>query len=276
MKSIVCLLRKVYRLRYKIRWFFQFRKTIREGYYHKVQEKLPIENLYRTLVIAPHSDDEWIGASSIIQNSKVVDVLYMEFYGDNYSKSNIITRRREICNSSILNKFNLVSINSANRKGDLIRVLQKQYTSIFIPSYVDWHSEHRETFKIFTEVYMLLRPQLKSTIYLYNISVPQLNNPKYIKMMPMTKKEQFYKWDMFSRIYLSQDMPIFRYKLQERINAYYVKRYASELFVEMSEEMLKEGLNVVEDAIKNFELDTYKNKINNIFSIRKAIFLTKK
>ena len=276
MKSIVCLLRKVYRLRYKIRWFFQFRKTIRDGYYHKVYEKLPIENLYRTLIIAPHSDDEWIGASSIIRSSKDVDVLYMEFYGDNYSEANIVTRRIEICNSSILNKFNLVSIDSANRKGDLISVLQKQYTSIFIPSYVDWHPEHRETFKIFAETYMLLRSQIKSTIYLYNISVPHLNNTWCIKIMPMTKKEQFYKWDVFGRIYLSQDMPIFRYKLQERINAFFVKKYASELFVEMTEEMFKEGLNVLDDSVKISELDAYKNIINNIFSIRKATFLTKK
>lgn len=272
MNRIIASLHKIYQLRFSIRWYSQYRKSIRKGYYNQQLKSFDRALLKRSLVIAPHSDDEWIGASTIIRNSEQTDVLYMEYYGDSYDSDNIRIRQNEISKSSVVNGFTLISVDGVDRKNDLTHALLKNYTSVFVPSYVDWHPEHRETFFLFSESYLSVKEKISSKIFLYNISVPNKCENNILYMMPMTRKEQRYKWKVFNMIYPSQYMPIYRYKLQERIDAYAPKMWAAELFEEVNVEKLSEGMIILSDRKLVEHFNAYKQKISNILSIREAIF----
>ena len=272
MTHLILFAKRLYHLRFRIKWRWQYRQAIRQGLFYEEISFLSQSELERVLIIAPHADDEWIGASTIIENSRQADVLYLEFYGDDYSLANVKTRQGEIARSSMVNGFTLISSHNEDRGKMIARLLQNHYTAVFIPSYHDWHPEHREAFRLFSEAYLSVKDSVDSRVYSYHISVPHRNRPESLRMIPMTSREQKNKWRVFDEVYLSQAMPVYRYKLQERLDAHRTEYYAAELFEAMTEESISNGVEMLSDSEAVGNLNGYKGEINDILSVREHVF----
>ena len=91
-------------------------------------------------------------------------------------------------------------------------------------------------------------------------------------MIPMTSWEQNNKWRVFDDVYPSQDMPVYRYKLQERLDAHKTDYYAAELFEEMTEESISNGIEMLSYSEVVNNLNDYKGEINDILSVREQVF----
>ena len=77
------------------------------------------------------------------------------------------------------------------------------------------------------------------------------------------------KWLFFDQNYASQKMPNMRYMLQERLNVSESKKYAAEIFQELSDQRLRKIYNYIhQDHVVGF-LNSLSKEINNIYQIRK-------
>lgn len=198
------------------------RKTLSE------KELLTINKNARILILAPHSDDEWIGCSQIIRffpNSVICNMNMQGGDDDAKHKCRIIEMikvaetfnrpvfHRNICNP---NSFSLI-----------IQDIAPDY--ICVPFFIDWHEEHQEVIKMLKDVIIL--GKYSKNIICYQVSVP-ISSAFINYMMPMTKKEQNQKWKLFKQYYKSQSfMPIDRFKAHERINGALCNSYSAEPFV---------------------------------------------
>jgi hypothetical protein len=272
MSELILVAKRLYHLRFRSKWHRQYRQAKWRGLFYRGIKPLPQSDLERVLILAPHADDEWIGASTIIRKSRQADVLYLEFYGDDYSPANVKTRQGEIVTSSVINCFTLYSTLDEDRGGKMAQLLLNGYTAVFVPSFNDWHPEHRETFGLFAKAYFSVKDKIDSKVYLYNVSVPHLNHPKSLRMMPMCSREQNYKWRIFDEVYASQYMPDHRYELQERLDAYKTRFFSAELFEAMTEESISNGVKLLADRAFVDKLNGYKAEINDILRVREHVF----
>ena len=264
MKTLKKLAIKLIGYRQKLLWYSQYRTCKKQGLIYSDTEDIVWENLGKTLIVAPHADDEWIGCYSVLMNTKSPDVFYCRFYGNDYSEFNKTTRDTEILECAKQNRYNIIQSNINDRMSSLRDILSRGYDCIFVPSPFDWHPEHRATFKMVYEV-LQLDVQLPS-IYIYQISIPQ-RNYQDLFLSKLSHENQKKKWLSFEKFYKSQTMPVYRYKLQERLNAANSDYYAAELFARPSRiELLNDYALACET--NNDLLDSYRLSINNIGIIR--------
>lgn len=212
-----------------LRWFFSnFLISFIEVDKLHPYNILTKEELKKTLILAPHSDDEWIGCSQILKNSEDSTVYYFNFLGNNYSEANEKTRKKEL--ESLQNIFDFKLTTSSNRDNyeDLEKLIsENNFSSIFIPSPIDWHPEHILANNIFIKIYEKLKER-KIPFYFYEVSVP-IPSKIEKKFLPMTKKEIEEKKKVFNLHYPSQkNVSIRRLTLQNKLSASGSKFYAIE------------------------------------------------
>lgn len=264
-KNIVIYLLHIRKI---IRWYSQYFKCKRNGLFYKSLPELSWSDIGNALIIAPHSDDEWIGSYTVLTNITSPDVFYCCYYGNDYSKDNKSIRDKEIKECANKNNYNLYCATKNDRDASLAELLSHGYKSIFIPSPFDWHPEHRAVFRLVFEILQTMKS--KPVVYYYQISVPH-KNYQSLYISGMSRIQQNNKWVVFQSIYKSQKMPVLRYKLQEKLNAGFTDFYAAEIFVKPShQELYDDFLNMC--AGKDKLLESYRLLVDNIFVIRNLAF----
>lgn len=181
----------------------------------------------RILLIAPHADDELLSSYSLLTKAKNIVVYYCGFTGSNHEESNRIIRKNEI--EAVCKNLNIPIFDGCGACYNLKEVLTAEnFKSIVIPSIVDWHPEHRKVSYI---LYNIMKEiNITPKIYSYSVTVPNESKRK-ISCVPLTKVEFKKKYELFKRIYKSQlFMPLYRFKINERINGYNINMYAAEVF----------------------------------------------
>ncbi|MDO5718311.1 MAG: PIG-L family deacetylase [Tissierellia bacterium] len=180
----------------------------------KVKE---IELRGKTLVIAPHVDDETIGMGGILQSGCSFDLFYMTDSGDSRGKGTreekSETRKKEL--DRILNacQLRLIDFLDEVKNGDLDwdinlidsrikKVLENGYDQIFTVCPIDAHDEHNRVTKILAN--SLEVSDFKGDIYLYEVS--NLMPLNWINSYHPMSKEQFKNKMRFYNFFKSQKM----------------------------------------------------------------------
>lgn len=266
MKKILKLL---YQLLRKNKWLFEY-YVIKLKLRNSKCEKRNIP-MGKSLIIVPHADDELLGTFGYICINRYTELYYMGFTGSNLEKHNKEIRDKEFI--SCAEKLG-VNYYFADQK-DLLNLLEeKKYSNILLPSLVDWHEEHRMCNKILLNA--LLRYGYNTPeLYWYSISVPMMPHDNRIIHLPLSKKLQKYKYELFKKIYISQGfMPIMRFAMQERINAVGTQYFACETIYGLDYNELKKYVSKVElsNDTKNgiiIDLIRLKENISHLKKIRK-------
>ena len=223
-RVIIACYRNILSLYHAMNWTidaFILKKSIRH------QRSLEIALSAKVLILAPHSDDEWIGCSRIIVNMPNSIIINMNMDGGDDPKKHLlrINEMRRLAND--LNR-KIVNIGS-DKIRTLIQIIQEESPSyICVPYYFDWHVEHIEVIRILND--SIQSSKYNGKILSYHISVP-LPLEASNCVMPLSKKDQAKKWAMFLQYYPSQSfMPILRFKNHEKISGALIGSYAAEAY----------------------------------------------
>lgn len=212
--------------------------------------------------MVPHADDDLLGgyALHLLQGEKLL-YGYFGLTGSNNDPANKKDRDREF--NEYIRYINSHSCELHNSE-EITRVIQEHnIKTIYLPSIVDWHPEHRLLNYLLLDC---LQDNYESKVFdsvnlvWYSVSVPICDNEIWIA--PMSKKEQKEKYQLFKTIYKSQShMPVERFLYQERINALGTQIFAGECFsgIELNDwERIVDSIRKIE--INNGEV-TYLNEL---------------
>lgn len=221
----------------------------------------------KVLLVAPHADDELLSSYTLLKRVPDITVYYCGFLGSNLDENNSLTRHNEIHN--VCQKFNVPIIDGLGTCENFASIV-KSFDIIVIPSVVDWHKEHR---KVSFMMYDIIKSgSSKPRIYSYSVTVPIVSS-KNIIAIQMDKTEQNEKYSLFKEIYHSQSfMPLYRFRINERISGFYVGSYAAETYQYHSyQEWLNETLFVLE-AEKNQDphLNHLLEEVGNIGDLKRV------
>lgn len=209
-----------------IKWYIFLLKTKNEPLKQNFKISDEWYSKGRVLLLAPHADDELLSSYTLLKRCPDLTVYYCGFTGTNQSKKNASIRRAEI--TMLCKKCGVPIIDG---RGDCYNLEQivDDYDILLIPSIVDWHNEHRKVSYILYKI--LKKMNRKFKIYSYSVTVPN-ESGREILVLPMTQEEQDEKYSVFYCVYKSQKfMPIYRFRINERINGYYVNAYSAEVFL---------------------------------------------
>ena len=211
------------------------------------------------LILAPHSDDEWIGCSSLlIDETSNCIVCSMDMDGGN----NALEKEKRFCEMQQLSKiFKHHLIRLENDKTlELTRfIYEKQPDYIAVPFFTDWHPEHIETMRC-------LKNSLgdyQCGILMYQVSCPIPISA--VNCALATSKKQFKKkWNLFKQVYQTQkNIPWMRFAFLERAEGNYVGAYAASVFCMVDSKSWK---NMFNDLPTQSEIEEIKSKLNDIYS----------
>lgn len=253
----------------------KLKKTTITPYHLANKNIIPNNDLDHTLILVPHADDEWIGCSQVIKQSKKCTLYYFNFLGNHYNPENEKIRLNELKQLQALYGFTLVISESRDNHEDLKQLLQNnQFSSIYAPSPIDWHPEHVLVNEISLPLIKTCTPQYKA-LYFYHISVPHPQQMP-VKFLPLSKKDAKEKINTFDNIYPSQkNVPIRRMIIQNKLSTKKSSYYALEIFailpVEDWEKLLAFVKQNYEPQIKplmhmlDFVIKT-RNAVNEIYA----------
>lgn len=251
-------------------WYFYFLKTrfLSQSKKWRVSEEWYKKG--RVLLIAPHADDELLSSYTLMKHCPNITVYYCGFTGTNHEEENRRRREQEIM--KVCSTLNVPMVNGKGTCSNLAEIIN-EYDIVVIPSIVDWHIEHRRVSYYLHDI--LNEAAIKPEIYSYSITVPNESQGAVIANM-MSKKEQDDKYALFYKAYHSQSfMPIFRFKINERINGQFIKAYAAETFMHYPFEEWCSKTSRIRDLEAKSDgslLDLIKSvgEINNLRKVRKA------
>jgi len=234
----------------------------------KVDEKIINDNVSivdskeRYLILAPHSDDEWVGASRIIVDENYETVLCcMNMPGGD---SDDIRKKRIEEFVHTAQNYNRTYRACRGNLGEIISEVKPSV--IMVPFIVDWHDEHIEVIK-------LLAKQIETAgciedfrIMMYQVSVP-IPTSFITHMIMMNRRERKEKWKHFKYVYKTQEsFPFQRFSINEVINGKIFNSHAAEVFCLMNS---LEWINFINKLCpSNSERKEMKERINNLISIR--------
>lgn len=177
------------------------------------------------LILIPHSDDEWIGNSTLISDPQYDVALFdmdmpggdtEEIHGVRYVEMQSIAQKY---NRTLYSKKNNDSIN------DVINTLHPDFVNV--PYFFDWHPEHR---MVLEELCSLTGSNEKFKVVMYQVTVPILNY-NITHANPLDKTNWRNKWEQFRKVYLTQSLfPAYRVACQERINGKIIEAFSGEVF----------------------------------------------
>ena len=188
----------------------------------------------KIMILAPHSDDEWVGCSCLIQGNNHVLVVNMDMMGGDAQETHM-ARYNEMLSMSIRNKTDIVTVlgDEKNKIAELGRVIEEfQPEFICVPFYYDWHKEHLLTREILYDAIreneLIINKGIKVVEYQVSVPIPfnLVTNCK-----KMSEKQQESKWNCFSDVYKTQTFfPIWRYKYNEYISGKICDFFSCECF----------------------------------------------
>lgn len=198
------------------------------------------ENNSSFVVFSPHSDDESIGAFSLLRKSKEKStVLYFNKYGSNHNPDNIQTRDAEI---------RAMCLRLGTRLVEYVKVQSIDFETvdyILLPSPFDWHEEHLEILR-----YSLPTIRSDSKILLYEETVP-LPKALVSHFIPLNKEQTLEKWSEIKINYQSQrNLPWKRFFYNNIANVNIKGVYAAEVFCMIDKESV---LKMIQFREKNNE-----------------------
>lgn len=229
-------------------------------------EEILIKN-GKILVLAPHSDDEWIGCSTILKKLRdSVTVINMDMEGGD---SDALHKNRydemKTASESCGYKLEKIEGNKVNWLSDYIINHSPKY--VLVPCYYDWHDEHYEVMDVLKDA--LEASKIETNVVMYQVSIPM--PPSLINCYhSLDKNEHEEKWRLLDVYYPSQSfLPTFRFRLNERINGKRFGAYAAEVFsVSSSEKWINDYKN---NALSLQEREYYKRNLNNIKQLYKKL-----
>lgn len=261
-------LKKLYgyfhKMQQHIGWYVQYNMISKENTIIALSSKN--RRFERILIIVPHADDELIGCYQFMKSTQTrVCLFYCDMTGSTDNETNKHIRRKEFERLCSENGFEYV-ISDDIIDQSLQRVIEEyDPNAILLPSIVDWHPQHREVNNISRIV--LCNIDNKPKIIWYQVTVPiEYKWANYY--VPMNKKQQNEKWEMFSYVYKTQKkMPLMRLKYNERIAGKQRGEYAAETFCVLDYDRWLYCLDLVGELIKEHQMDL-KAGINNLLRIR--------
>ena len=180
----------------------------------------------RFLLIAPHADDELLSSYTLLKKCSNLTVYYCGFTGTNSKIDNRNTRRHEI--ESLCHFMGIPFIDGGGSCLNLEEAI-KRHDVIVLPSIVDWHQEHRKVSYLLMD--LLRKLDTPPCIYSYSVTVPN-ESCEVVLANSMNREQVNEKYSLFNTFYKSQRfMPIFRFKINDRINGYHINEYAAETFL---------------------------------------------
>lgn len=226
----------------------------------------PIDTSKKYLILAPHSDDEWIGCSQIIINCPNSIICNMDMQGGDSVE---VHKQRFAEMSSVADRFGRKLITISNDKiVSLQNVLDQEHPDyVLVPHFIDWHTEHHQVMNILKK--LVLNERYSNKILTYQVSVPFVNRNGCL-YSTMTKEHQEHKWNIFTEHYKTQNfMPVDRFKVNEYINGVYVSPYAAELYMLYDAD---DWAIAVDDFVKHIDkCYVLKENINSIIGIRRVV-----
>lgn len=218
------------------------------------------------LILAPHSDDEWIGCSQIIQNCPKAVICNMDMGGGD--SADIHKQRREEM-ASLAERFGKrFTTLGKDKVSDLREIIQKEQPSyVLVPHYMDWHPEHFMVMNYLKQV--VQDDTFQSIVLTYQVSVPIVARENIV-CFPLTKQQLLYKWQVFADIYKTQEfMPVERFMANERINGAIASKYAAEIYVMHDADGWVQSMERFESKCNDRNL--IKNNFNDISCIRSIL-----
>lgn len=177
-------------------------------------DKVGIQPPY--IIIAPHADDELIGCHQLLSGCCGESaIFYCGFLGGNYNEENRRLRESEIRKYAEKQRCRLIVSSPENLVNDLEQAVTDIHpATILVPSFVDWHPEHRQSNSILYTVIEKLGYQ--GLVGWYHVSLP-IPASVANSMSLMSKESHRNKWKMMEACYPSQlHMDIKRFRFVER------------------------------------------------------------
>lgn len=219
------------------------------------------------VILAPHSDDEWVGCSQLlITPNNEVTIINMDMPGgDDLS----LHKKRYLEMKNVACKYN-------NRLVDILgdkKIFLKNYLKennvdiVFVPSFFDWHSEHVSVMEIFNAA--ANEAGYDNFVAMYQVSIP-IPSSFITHCSVMTKSELIEKWNKLYQYYPTQKkLPIKRFLANERINGAITHNYAIEAYGLMRFE--KWSLELKKYTMNDREREIFYLSIQDIAKIRKML-----
>lgn len=251
-----CIL-KILDIKNQLIWKVQFKKL---SAYEVEHLSLILEDK-RCLFLIPHADDELLGAYTLLTKNRENFVLfYSGWTGSSENKKIKQVRQDEFISLCEEEKLNYVI--AQNWQEDFEKALEKyRINTIFLPSVVDWHEEHRKINVLVKEI--LEDRTSKYNFIWYQVTVPIWQEKRYI--WAMSREEQEKKYIAFNKYYKSQSfMPIKRFRMAEQ--GVSNKEYASEVFLPISSQLWEKGLSYAHE--NEAKLNNLRHNINNPIKIQ--------
>ena len=218
------------------------------------------------VILIPHSDDEWIGCSTLISNPRYEVLLCNTNMsgGDSDKVHNI--RYEEML--TVVDRFGrkLISLGS-NKLNDLQTLISEEKPSyVMVPCIYDWHDEHFQVMQLLAD----LDSSYKSfKVFMYEVTVP-IPREIITHRNTLNKHEWREKWEIFRSVYITQKyFPWKRVAYNEIVNGCYTGDYACEVFVCLTYEKWKDYFK---SSIPTEEWKKrIKNSVNSITDINHTI-----
>lgn len=230
------------------------------------KETKPIDNDASYLILAPHSDDEWIGCSQIIKTCKDVIILNMDMQGGDTEEMH---RTRYLEMETLASKYGRRLLTVGNEKeislAEIIAEVKPDF--ICLPFFFDWHPEHIRVMKFLNQA--LLNSLYQGRILMYQVSLP-IDSGFVNVSAPMSKEELGDKWSTFKETYKTQTMIAYkRFMANERINGAISGAYAAEVYVALEVSAWHESLDKL--LLTPCEIDEVKSNLMDLTLTRNNV-----
>ena len=260
-KILVTVYKKCFELKNQILWRLECKKISKRIKYANNIKELNTEN--KSIILIPHSDDEWVGCSQIIEDKNSKTILCNLNMQGNDSDNIHKVRYNELKNTSIKYDKELITIKSEKVTKLKEIIDETKPKMIFVPSFIDWHEEHQEVINILYNAIKEIKNEFD--IVMYQVSVPI--HYKFVNYaIPMAKAQLKNKWKYFRNNYKTQKyFPYKRFMLNEKINGRILNTFASEVYITLSKNEWKD----IKEIINNSEISKLKNNLQSISKMRK-------
>lgn len=220
---------------------------------------------HSTLILAPHADDELIGCYSVISNLYRIggDIALLNYsHNDSNSDTRIIEFSQFINKSLHIGRQNAIYIDYNQRLNSVFNLISTtRPQQIFLPCFIDWHPDHRDTNLVLAECLQWL-PDYNPTIFWYQVSIP-LPTKMINVFAPMTKWKYKQKWKDFSIYYQSQaHLPKHRFIQVESVNSKAAGYKYGECFISLTSKKFQSTINLLSDKIS--QINNLKKYINHL------------
>lgn len=229
----------------------------------KPQSQLPEMPEGKYLILIPHSDDEWIGNSTLISNAKYqVELFDMDMKGGD-SLSLHKDRFAEMKAISTLFGRRLYSKKEGKRIEDIIERYNPDFVAV--PYFFDWHLEHREVMKELRDCKTKVHD---FKVAMYQVTVPIMKS-NITNCNVMAGSYCTFKWNLFKKIYKTQAFfPSYRVSCHERINGAQYGLYACEVFSVLDFSAWKDNFErIIPDEN---EINQIKSCLNSLAQLREC------